>query len=196
MSRRLSVLMAAITIIVLGASVAYASLPGNDDSSKSSDPGSATLATTAADQSTSTVAGRSDDSLTSSSLPDDEDDDSVTSTTIHDDDDGDDDSVTSTTIDDEDDDSDDDNSVTSTTIATAATTGNTTFEAPGVGTLTVSWDGATLTLTNVSPAAGWTHTVDEVTSRSVEIDFWNAGVRHRAKVEVENEGLRFEHFRK
>lgn len=179
MPRRLSVLMAAITILVLGAGVAYASLPSGDADSDSSTSITAPTSTTVAS------------GATTPTLPDDDDDDRVTSTTAPDSDD--DDATTSTTVggDDDEDERDD-----TTPTSLPAATGNMTFEATGVGTLTVAWDGGALTLVTVSPATGWTFTVDEITNSEIEIDFWNAGVRHRAKVEVEHGGLRFEHFEK
>lgn len=193
MPRRLSVLMAAITILVLGAGVAYASLPSGDATSDSSTSITAPTSTTVASGATTPTLPDDDDDddlVTSTTAPDSDDDDATTSTTVGGDDD-DDTRVTSTTTSTLPDDDDD-----TTPTSLPAATGNMTFEATGVGTLTVAWDGGALTLVTVSPATGWTYTIDEITAREVEIDFRNAGVRHRAKVEVEHGGLRFEHFEK
>lgn len=198
MPRRLSVLMAAITILVLGAGVAYASLPSGDAASDSSTSITAPTSTTVASGvTTPTIPDDDDDDEpgTSTTAPDRDDDDATTSTTLpggDDDDEGDDDSRSSTTTSSTLPDRNDEG--TSTSLPAAG--GNMTFEATGVGTLTIAWDGSSLTLVNVSPVGGWTYTIDEITAREVEIDFWNAGVRHRAKVQVEHGGLRFEHFEK
>ncbi len=179
MPRRLAPLTALVAVALLIGGVAYAIVPDTGSVVASS----ATTATSVpGDDSTTSIPDSSSTSLAE-----------TTATSI---------AATTSTTSDESSASTLAGRQTSTTIGSTSTSTATaqaqtrTYEAAGIGTLTVAFDGTTVSLVRVDPAPGWTHSVDEITTRNIEIDFWNGSVRHRAKVEVEDGDLRFEHFEK
>lgn len=153
-----------------------------DDSSSSTDATS----TSSTDATIASSPQATLDSTTSTSI-DDHDDDTTTSTTI--------DSTTSTSIDDHDD--NDDDTTTSTTIDSTTSTsfddsdsrvvpdGVSTYQIPGVGTVTVEVVAGRLALVNVS-APGWEIEEQRVEADRVELELVSGEAEAEFRARINN----------
>lgn len=82
---------------------------------------------------------------------------------------------------------------TGTPAASLETSADTTvYSVADAGTVTVGFDGSTVTLVDHRPAEGWSATVDAMTATEIEIDFVSADQHLRFKAEVEDGDLRAE----
>jgi hypothetical protein len=81
----------------------------------------------------------------------------------------------------------DDDGVTTTM---APTTSTVTYDAGDGGTVTITFDGTTLTLVGTGPSAGWSPEVEAASGREIDVDFRNGDRRIRFSAELEDGQVR------
>ena len=88
------------------------------------------------------------------------------------------------------DDSDSDDSTTATTIPSPGGVASVNHTVDGVGTVAFTYDNGVWTLTNVSPAAGWTVSEAYVDAEGPDVTFEMGELEVDVDVEVENGRIR------
>lgn len=68
--------------------------------------------------------------------------------------------------------------------------GEQTYRAAAAGTVTVSRDGASLSITDVDPTDGWSHRVERGSGYEVEVTFRRAGERIDFDAEIEHDRVK------
>jgi hypothetical protein len=81
-------------------------------------------------------------------------------------------------------------SKTAAAVANTTDNGTTVYEAGDAGKVTISNDGTTLTITVVDPADGWSHEIEVMSGREVEVDFRKGGERVQFNAELEDGEVR------
>jgi len=134
--------------------------------------------------------GLDDDDADDDSSDDGDDSDDSDESPDEDDSDDSDDSSDEDDSDDSSDEDDSDDSTTSTTIPNPGGVASVSHTVDGVGTVAFTYDNGIWTLTNVSPAAGWTVSESSVDAEGPDVTFEMGELEVDVDVEIENGQIR------